>query len=264
MRQVIILGVVAVFILGLVAQGTYKVRQAADRMRCTNNLRQLGLTLHNYAGTYNDRLPPATMPNPNLKPEERFSWLVAVVPYVESSPLYKDIMKHEKDGWNSREVLNVAGGDYKPFTCPSCPSYGRTRATDLAPTTYPGLSGLGDDSAFLPLDDPRAGMFGHDRQLNLVDLRKQNSGTKPLVVVETSTSLGPWIAGGPATIRSLDVNARPYLGVGHPFGGYHGDGGNALFLEGNVVYLHQSVDPEVFEALVTIKVGAAAQGFDEN
>jgi hypothetical protein len=63
------------------------VRRAAARSQCANNLKQIALGLHNYADTnpggYRAALPAGTVPNAALRPEQRLSWVVALLPFVE-------------------------------------------------------------------------------------------------------------------------------------------------------------------------------------
>ena len=61
------------------------MHETAQRAHCTNNLKQIGLAVHNYAGTY-VRFPSATVAEPSLAPERRLSWLVEMLPYMEAGP----------------------------------------------------------------------------------------------------------------------------------------------------------------------------------
>lgn len=65
------------------------MRRAAARSQCANNLKQIAIGLHNYGDTYPTEqrqtggLPAGTVPSAARPPEERLSWYVEVLPFVE-------------------------------------------------------------------------------------------------------------------------------------------------------------------------------------
>ena len=78
-----------------------------------------------------------------------------------------------------------------------------------------------------------------------------------LMAIETTVENGPWMAGGPPTVRGLNQAEQPYLGKGRQFGGSHRGGCMAVFADGSVRLIKDSIKPSTFEALVTIA------GFEE-
>jgi hypothetical protein len=83
-----------------------KVRMSANRVSCANNMKQIGLALHNYHDSFKS-FPPGTVANDALSPENRLSWIIPLLPYLERDNLYRSMDLNK--GWNSPE--NHALGD---------------------------------------------------------------------------------------------------------------------------------------------------------
>ena len=69
---------------------------------------------------------------------------------------------------------------------------------------------------------------------------------------ETAFEVGPWLRGGPTTVRGL---ADGQIGLGGAFGGNHPAGGTVGFADGSVRFLTDRIEPTVFRALLTINGG---------
>jgi len=91
----VVIAIIAVLI-GLLLPAVQKVREAANRMSCSNNLKQLGLAAHNYQSTY-DKLPPGYQGPPNAEPSvfttgsTQLGLIVFLLPYIEQESIYKQL-----------------------------------------------------------------------------------------------------------------------------------------------------------------------------
>ena len=146
-----------------------------------------------------------------------------------------------------------------------------------AATSYVGNGGVGDDTAAKPLRPwrpfagelglavggvgpafadrltPGAGVFRYDVPTADDDILDGLSQT--ILIAETAESNGPWLRGGPATVRSLAPERTRYVGVGGAFGGCHRGGGQFAFCDGSARFLSDTIDPAVLRALLTIADG---------
>ena len=130
----VVIAIIAVLI-GLLLPAVQKVRDAAARIQCGNNLHQLGLAAHNYQSTH-EKLPPGYLgPMPFLAatPPHDTQWagtLVYLLPYVEQDNVYKlfltnrpadylDVTKRYPPWWNYGSSVQAAFVKIKTFVCPS-------------------------------------------------------------------------------------------------------------------------------------------------
>jgi prepilin-type N-terminal cleavage/methylation domain-containing protein len=126
----VVIAIIAILI-GLLLPAVQKVREAAARMSCQNNMKQLGLGLHNYSST-TGYFPPGALRAPNTgnvtafyqkfgvtRNGVRVNWAVFLLPYMEQDNLYK--MYTINEDWAATANDAVRATPLKMMTCPSNP-----------------------------------------------------------------------------------------------------------------------------------------------
>ncbi len=143
----VVIAIIAILI-GLLLPAVQKVREAANRMQCQNNLKQLGLAVQNFASTYNGQLPSGgegtDFVNFPTGPSQfdNFSFFTVILPYVEQQNVY-NLMTVSAYYESTPNNITAAQSVVKIFLCPSNalrPSTGKDNEgfgyTDYGPTVY--------------------------------------------------------------------------------------------------------------------------------
>jgi prepilin-type N-terminal cleavage/methylation domain-containing protein len=238
----VVLSIIAL-IFALLLPNVRRVREPAARAQCNNNLKQLTLAMHIYHDTHHV-FPPGCIGSGET-PEERLSWTVALLPYLEQDSLYRQFDLEKGYAGN----LPVVQTKMKMFLCPTS----KEAALADAVTNYVAMSGIGLDAARQPADTVGNGFMGYDRVTSIDMIKDGTSNT--IALMETNVDLGPWARGGTSTLRGFDPADAPPIGDNRPFGGRHKGGTNAALADCSVRFLGSSITPKTLAAAITIAGG---------
>jgi prepilin-type N-terminal cleavage/methylation domain-containing protein/prepilin-type processing-associated H-X9-DG protein len=145
----VVIAIIAILI-GLLLPAVQKVREAAARMSCSNNLKQLALATHNYHDQVM-RLPPGAANDaqpfgPQAGAAWGSSWKVYILPFIEQDNIFKLWQFSGNSGYqntnNGNAIQNI---QIKAFRCPSSPVPDTHRASGngrtIMHTSYTGIAG---------------------------------------------------------------------------------------------------------------------------
>jgi len=127
----VVIAIIAILI-GLLLPAVQKVREAAARINCANNLKQIGVGLHNFASANQDKLP-AMLDYGSYNPVGWEPFWFQLLPYIEQDNVFKKASG--SDAWGNGVNSTVI----KPYLCPSDSTY-------AAGLTTTGASGWGATS----------------------------------------------------------------------------------------------------------------------
>ncbi len=201
------------------------IGMSAQRGRSVDSLKQVGLAMHNYHAVKNRF--PADVLTKDGKP--LLSWRVAILPQLGHQALYNEF--HQDEPWDSPHNKALVERMPEVFAVPEAPGEPGT-------TYYRGFSG---EHAFLDPKVPEG-----------VGIQMITDGTSNTIAVVEAREAVPWtkpdsdipFGGDPTKLDAIQALRRE-LG-GHIPGGFH-----ALFFDGSVHFIKDSVNLIVLRALIT-------------
>ncbi|MBN9122758.1 MAG: DUF1559 domain-containing protein [Planctomycetes bacterium] len=261
MIEVLVVVAIIAILIGLLLPATRRVHEAAPRMQCQNNLKQLMMALYSYSDTTGkpatvpsadgpdasaDRLFPPGCLGSGTAPEGRLSWMVALLPHLEQEPLSKQFDTEKGYAGNLPAQRRI-----KTFLCAAA----NEAESAGAVTHYVAMAGIGHDAAGRPAGAAGNGFMGYDRSTSVATIKDGTSET--IALMETRFGLGPWARRGASTLRGFDPADVPLYGDQRPFGGHPG-GMNAAMADGSVRFISSSIEPGKLAAAITIAGGEPA------
>lgn len=235
----------AVFFLGCgwVIKTISRVKEGGPRIKCMNNLKQIGIAIQNYADVHG-HYPSGTISHPTAGPEQRLSWTISLLPFLDQETAYKRFQLDLPAGSD----VNLQTGREIELAVFRCGAFEDNSIKGIS--SYAGITGIGHDSGTLPAGDLHAGFFGYDRIYQTDDLKKGAAHT--VSVIEIRNGLGPWFVGDQSTLRSVDPATAPYVRGDGPFGLNHPKSMYALFADCHVEPIRDDVKNQYFEMLMTV------------
>jgi prepilin-type N-terminal cleavage/methylation domain-containing protein len=114
----VVIAIIAI-LMGLLLPAVQKVREAAARAQCTNNLKQIGLAVHGYHDTYKHL--PALTSSTGAPTYGNYQGciLVTLLPYIEQNPLYKSATANAGDTWDGNGNPTTRLQPIAIYQCPS-------------------------------------------------------------------------------------------------------------------------------------------------
>ena len=210
-------------LIALLLPAVQAAREAARRSQCVNNLKQIGLAMHNFASV-NENFPGAAILSKTGKP--LLSWRVAILPYIEQGDLYNQFKLDEP--WDS--PTNKALIPLMPtiYACPSRPTEATPGMTFYRLFTSPG-------SLFDAATPPPS----------LATVTDGTSNT--LMAVEANEAVVWTQPEGLKATKVGDATGSPLFGAGSK----HPGGFNALFADGSVRFIKMTVNRITLQALIS-------------
>lgn len=218
--------------IALLLPAVQQAREAARRTQCKNNLKQIGLALHNYHDVY-DSLPPAFTVDANGKPLH--SWRVLILPFLGGRELTIYNAIDLSQPWDSPHNSQFQFQMPAVYACPSHPG------GNMGMTNYAAI--VGDHCGMQP-----------EKGTTFREIIDGTSNT--LAVGEVTGANIPWMKP-----QDIELDKFTYLGDPNGFSSHHTGGVQFLLCDGTVRFISNNIVPQILQALFTRDGGEAIGDF---
>ena len=266
-------------LIALLLPAVQQAREAARRSQCQNNLKQIGLGMHNYHSTHK------TLP-PGLIAESGWAWGTFLLPYIDQAPLYNQFNMSGYMDVNQAGILSNVRTVLPVFLCPSDSSRNKSESPSslckvasrpgetgpggtsgphawyanigpyyqIGQSNYIGVTGTGSRDCYDTA--PNNGAFWENSNVRIKDITDGTSNTMLVVERDAVNHMGGnWAGvGNPRTVCNWHYTQYPVLhstratygGInlsdGRSCGSMHEGGVQILLADGAVRFLNENVD----------------------
>ena len=234
--------VVIAILAALMLPALHVARESARRIRCFNNLHQIGLGLHAYHATHRAFPPGAVEWRPSGNTTNRqLAWSVFLLPFVEQQGLFEAL--NLSKAFDSVENASGAAVVLPVYRCPSSLQPG-PRVHGRARCDYGGIYGERITSP----NNPPKGVMLFDVSVSLSQII---DGTTYTLIISEDTGWpdGQWINGKNVFDQAFAVNSAPSFE--NDIRSEHPGGANGLFVDGSVRFLSETMELRVLGAICT-------------
>ncbi len=256
-------------LISLLLPAVQSAREAARRLQCGNNLRQIGLASLGYESSWGS-FPPGVigtrLDSARTDPaaNRQIAWNVFILPQLEQQAVY-DLFRLDR-AYDHADNAAAVGYVLPVFLCPStnrmtADRVGKKTKKGLGATDFGGIYGAKSPLSGLP---PGGGvlcwLYGSDFTVTIADIR---DGTSNTLIVGENSGRGDGMNGGWADGENIfhqggpiNANQNNELWSDHP------GGVNGLFCDGSVRFLSGSMSLPIVEAICT-RAGGEVIGADK-
>jgi prepilin-type N-terminal cleavage/methylation domain-containing protein/prepilin-type processing-associated H-X9-DG protein len=270
----VVIAIIAILI-GLLLPAVQKVREAAARMKCQNNMKQIGIGLHNYHSAFG-KFPPMgrfTAASQNNGVEERSNLWISLLPYIEQDNIYKlspgPSPRAPSIDDPAQAPFSLASKTITTYLCPSDPSNQPTNtwtngwvvANYVAnhdafhnPNDGGWMSNWDSGKSSYQASMPATYQDGTSNTLGVAEAYGRCGSTGTLwahepVNPDWHAMFNDWSARGAASkFQVLPTQAQCQAHLPQQI---HTGGINVMMMDGHVRTLSSSVDPIVWAAALT-------------
>ena len=273
-------------LIALLLPAVQAAREAARRIQCANNFKQVGLALHNYHATHNKFMPGMYTLGGGIP--HWFSWSAFLLPYMEETSVYEQFNFDDPHYFSAGKTRLANAQIINGYLCPSDAQGGEWVNTGsenagepnpLDDSAYANMAGVGDhldwtvDRIWPRSLDAASGMMAANTGCSIRDV---SDGTSQTLMIGEVTGAGPgthqgffWSCWNLADTSDGINGLYTVVGGEWPdplgFGGFrvagfssfHPGGCHFTMVDASVQYLNEDISRDVLDALTTRAGGEA-------